>query len=456
MRVSTIVTLLTLAGACEWSRVHNATLSDPIRSVYIRAGCANTTGNGQQLEMIFAEQLKLSPDFTNIDTEIKKNRWLYGFKKNSKWNYIRVFAAKYDNRLCEPGYGITDSNDLVWKCFITGSVEVKSIGKSMLYMNLILPAGQTSEIYLIRGMRGCGVPLESLSFRDSIKCSNVSKACGEYCKVTEMAGNKSPPLAKFLVAMPPLPASLPAVEASAGDGGQGEQCRSHSVIGYWNMESWESPYACRIDYSKDEIAQHLAGLCVVGDSHVIRALTYLRDLYRNTYRLGNYVFNPDIREPLKGQNWHPNTASMVDSLSLCASLMEDGGAVVWFYGSHSSMLSPAEMVRTLEVGGNRTILNNACTLVVGIPVSPYEGMSLSTFGSLMKYYQNPWRQKAQNDAMRRATERTPNYHYIDIYYESLALYYDGHVSGDPVHMPQKFYQYMAKVIVTSAARICGR
>eukprot|EP00602_Paraphysomonas_sp_CaronLab_P012594 CAMPEP_0185040294 /NCGR_PEP_ID=MMETSP1103-20130426/38166_1 /TAXON_ID=36769 /ORGANISM="Paraphysomonas bandaiensis, Strain Caron Lab Isolate" /LENGTH=157 /DNA_ID=CAMNT_0027579531 /DNA_START=658 /DNA_END=1128 /DNA_ORIENTATION=+ len=140
-------------------------------------------------------------------------------------------------------------------------------------------------------------------------------------------------------------------------------------------------------------------------------------------RIGNYVHNPNISVPLKGEKWHPKTESMVDSLKGCGNVVQLNGAIVWWYGSHSSMLSPEELAQTIR--DSHSDNRHACTLIIGPPVSQFEYIP-SQHGELKKYYQNPWRLRAQNDALKRAADSIPNYHFVDVYEETLALYFDGH------------------------------
>lgn len=510
-----ILSLIFSVSGCQWKRV-DATIQNPLEFIYVRTGCSSYA-EGQQLDIVFVEQGGSAPNDTNHPyipiTKRNSSSNPYGLKRQFMWSYVRLFAnvANY----CPNDIGILEAEQPKWKCAIAGSVDAWWVGDGAFQMSLILPASKSLELTLVRGMDGCTLPLEQLGYNDAIRCRNATSMCPEYCTFVEMNGQRSPPLASFTINMPPMQESK-----LSPPGG-----RMYSSVGYWNGAEWVSPETPKgLNIRRNA----LSSVCVIGDSHMVRTEgRFLRMMARGAGMqptfVGNYVHDLNVSAPLKGEFWHPRTASMLACHDRCAAIVGNWkektasqlnthsrrlkienagrgfeysqtainsrvlvpakmshsvgkigkrppvstppssaapqqdpktGATIWWYGSHTAIFSPQELAQTIQ--DIKTLSHHtACTVVVGIPVAAYEEIPEHEMGPLGRYYQNPWRLRAQNDAIRKATESIPNFHYFDVYEESLALYYDGHYRGDPVHMSFKFYGYLSKLILHAAVKYCG-
>lgn len=442
------VLIVPICGQCSWKKVEDGFLVNPIESVFYRTGCS-TFKMGQQLDIVYVEREGSPPSdslfpfvpATNVSTGE------YGLQRELSWDYVRVFANIVG--YCPKSSKILDSIQPKWKCFITGSGNVRWVGKGAFATSLILPPNKELEISLFAGMNDCKQPLETIGINDFLKCPNISESCRDYCAHVDMT-LRPDSLANFTVS---LPSPLPPTPTSA------DSCRMHSAVGFWNDAEWRSPVTCP---PATPPKNSIKGVCVIGDSHMARSDKYLMHSARVAgIRLSmemNFVQGPNLTVKLKGEAWHPKTASIIDSLSACAANVNrvKGGATVWWYGSHVFSLSPVEIGNTIrDAHAHMAQLDlNVCTIVVGSPVALYEDVPYR-FGMIRKYYQNLWRLRAQNDKMREAVAKIPNFHYIDVYEESLALYYDGHFRGDPVHLSQKFYEYTSKVLFNAIFRYCG-
>jgi hypothetical protein len=350
-----------------------------------------------------------------------------------KWNYLRLYAAFADADCKKDDYP-------KWKCFVSGTVDLKIISSDTFEMELMLPTGHKYSLYLIRGMEECDGPIDKLNESDWPGCdlpenNNTSICTRLYCKYIEFGVTNPPPtpIVQFNLSVTTNPINNQTIINETKT-----ICRLHNQHGAWmSLSKYISPYSC---ISKE----YTPSLCVIGDSHMVRSNSHK---YLGSARfIPNYVFNEDISKPLKGQLWHPHTASMLNSIDECH---EHRLVTIWWYGSHSYHLSTDQLTQTIYTFGKhyKAIKSNTCVIIVGILDSTHEHIPM-TFSFYRHFLQNSWRIKSQNNALKTAVVNLniSTVHYVDIFDQSLAYHYDFHHDVDPVHFPTTFYQYFGHFI----------
>lgn len=142
--------------------------------------------------------------------------------------------------------------------------------------------------------------------------------------------------------------------------------------------------------------------------------------------------------------------------NVMSKLSNKKGALVWFYGSHAQMYSQSEVRKHVRDGmsyiGSKQ--KDQCVILVGTPDPHHEDIPLDKYPQQQVYYRNSWRVKMQNDAMREAVQNSTNFHYFDLFEQTVALHFDNHPPGDPVHLSNPYYQVWLKQITVAVKDLC--
>lgn len=387
----------------------------------------------------------------------------------SSLRYLRLFANYAD--YVSTGNDIFGNNISAWKYFVSGSVHVWEVAPGVLQMKLSLPTDNSYDIHLLPGMEQCSTHLEDLKLSHYTKCADGVKYCEKLCQSVEMS-YRPRPLASFTISIAPTQIKEKVSDATEH---LSTTCRFHNKPGTWDRKpvQWKSSIGCSgklyecdgMVFGGDlQAKSHVHSLCTIGDSHLARAYHTLVSMTKTCHikfkTLSFFPHSLDIRNAAPVLHSPKQNRSLWDNLRICYNFTSfhsstQPSAIVWSIGSHVSKFSPAQLAKLVTDSTKsfrRVSVKPPCVLVIGIPASAYETIP-AKFGSYFKWLQNPWRTKSQNYAIRKAIDKIPNYHFVDIFDESLAIYYDGHY--DAVHLSHPFYIYLADLIIRAAKNKCS-
>jgi hypothetical protein len=518
--VGLIVSLLTTSllsdrggeEGCRWVRVTNVD-TQHFDAVYFSTDCEHHRGfapsnhHSKKVQFVFVEiGGAWSPHVPAISGNDKFRASdaytdYLGLKTDNAWSYRRVYASLADFD-CRSADTATRSSEIFdreherWRCFVSGAVAARWVGSPVhktYSLGLTLPVGHRYTISAVSGLDGCMVPLETLGIFDLQRCPNVSTACPRLCSEHPSSGLLAANTSALLLAQFALDLRTstgedvsvsPSVGATSG-------CRWYGLSGAYVAGTWVSPFACPLgppyknrQQGTDSVVPppkaKLDTLCVVGDSHIVRARRQLKEAAARAGLHfafeGNYVQGLNLTVPLQRAAWHPKTLSLLGSMDQCLRPAPAAStAMVWWFGSHAHALSPSEVAETVAQVHSHIIRTRVpapgagagagagpCVLVVGALDSMFEHTP-ALVGEQMRYYQNSWRVAAQNAALQKAVlqhsgagtgEDELQFHYIDVFEQSLALHFDGHTRADPVHFSSRFYDRLARQIVSAVTDMC--
>jgi hypothetical protein len=465
--LSVFILSTTQTLGCTWNEAQAKITTPDISKVYYTSGCYQDIGN--DIETVFFSFVGKGIVWMPAEPSKPQENGHYSVTCNSPFpRYVRLFANQ--TNYASTGNDIYGINISTWNYFVSGSVNAWQVAPGVFQMKLTLPAERTYNVHLLPGMEQCSMSLEDLKLSDFIKCADKPFDCDDMCKRVEM--NYHPKsLADFTVTTPTT--NFQEKTSSAIE--DGASCQFYDKPGAWDKKPvhWRSgalcsskQYECDGMMSRGEPAKsrQVDSLCTIGDSHLARAFRPLVSMTKTcVIKFKSLTFFPhslDIREKAPVLHSPKQSRSLLDNMRLCHNFTTQynsgkSSAIVWSIGSHTAKFSPKQLA-ALVTDSTKSFRKvsatvQPCVLVVGIPASNYETIP-EKFGNYFKWFQNPWRAKAQNYAIRGAVAKIPNYHYIDIFDESLAIYYDGHY--DAVHMSQPFYSYLANMIIYAAKMKC--
>lgn len=465
------------ARSCRWNEVTGVN-SSHFKAIFYSYGCDYSKNHvlvrnniySQDVHFVFVEAggdwSDSSGHFSSSPEELERGKIrsgvselpanmppIYGLNSGDTWKYRRIYA-ELSNFNCD--------FSAKWKCFVSGSVRAHWVDTGVYSMSLVLPVGHSYLVSVLAGIDSCTTPLESLGQADVEACpSDSSVPCGTRCGHIPRGPHNTTVLEQFSVDLRSIPqldlqdAEHP-INASHVDA-----CRLHDLRGAFVDGSWISPLACPMGppFPNNPQADGTKSVCIVGDSHMARSEQILKETAaRARLRLtfeGNYLHNKSIHVPLPGCCWHPKTLSLSGSMMQCLKGRNaNTNAIVWWFGSHAPFLSPAEVADSVKqvhdfVESKRL---SHCVVVVGILDTQFENAPPEYAGHIL--FRNSWRIAAQNEAMRDAVVRAGGkFHFIDLFQQSLAVHFDGH-HEDPIHFTQRFYEYVAHVIMSEVVLKC--